>query len=135
MAEGAIRVRGLKQLTSDFRRMSKDVGDDLAMDLSEAAEPVRKESTINIIGEMHNFPATPVYAAMRIGVDQSQGLVYIVPDWRSRGAGTPRPKLAGESGARSSLQTWMDKALDENTEEIVRRLEEALDIFNTAYGF
>jgi hypothetical protein len=122
MPVGQVHVKGLRELTRDFRKMSKDVGNDIAWELEEAGDAVRKRATEIILSPapqgMRNMPATPIYAAMRVGVVQSQGIVYVAPAWHKGklGRGFSRPNVAEEFHPR------MEKALEENSDEIVERL-------------
>lgn len=45
MAAGTVRVRGLRELQRDFKRMSKDLSKEVRDGLRKAAEPVREEAT------------------------------------------------------------------------------------------
>ena len=45
MAAGTVRVKGLKELQRDFRKMSREVSKEIRDGLREAAEPVRAEAS------------------------------------------------------------------------------------------
>lgn len=44
MAAGSVKVKGLKELQRDFRRIDKDAAKAVRQGLKEAAEPVRQEA-------------------------------------------------------------------------------------------
>ena len=44
MAAGTVRVKGLKELQRDFRRMSKDLSKEVRDGLRESAKPVQQEA-------------------------------------------------------------------------------------------
>jgi hypothetical protein len=136
MATGSVAVRGLKQLTRDFKKMSKDLSLDLTWELQEAADPVRKLSEEYILRggggfpAMRNMPATPFYADMRIGVDVGRGVVYVAPAWsRGTGAGSPRPNVAMEFGWR------MEGALEDKEDEVFSGVDAMLDRIANEFGF
>lgn len=103
-----IRVKGLRELSSSFGRMSVDLKAELRGELAAAAEPVRSTaeqlagSNIRNIGDQ--------WSQMRTGVTTS--LVYVAPKRRRR-RGSPRPNLAGLLMDRA-----MQPALDEKASEV-----------------
>ena len=136
MATGSVRVRGLKQLTRDFKKMSADIGRDLTWELQEAADPVRKLTEQYILQGgggfpgMRNMPPTSYYSEMRIGVDVGRGVVYVAPAWSSgTGAGSPRPNVAMEFGWR------MEGALEDKEDEVFSGVESMLDRMADEFGF
>lgn len=124
---GAVRVRGLKELQRAFRKMDKDVAQDLVWELQEAADPVRKLSTELILGELVNMPRTPEYADMRIGVSGARGAVYVAPAWRRTG-GSPRPSLGASMGKR------MEAAVETKAGDVEKRLGDWLDRMADEWG-
>lgn len=128
MAE-AIRVIGLKELSRDFKRMSKDLSDRLVDELKEAAQVVADDAEDLALTRIRNMPRSPRWAGMRIGVSRAQGLVYVVPAARSRRR-THRPNLAD-----LLLEEAMDPAVEKNQKKVVERLEEMLDRLANSNGF
>ena len=120
MATGAVRVKGLKELTRAFNGMSKDIAQDLVWELEEAADPVRKEGEHLALTTIGNMPRSPQWATMRIGVSKAKGLVYMVPAMRRR-SGSGRPNLAGLMQPRA-----LDPALEANENEVVDRVDKLL---------
>ena len=130
MAAGAVRVRGLRELSRDFKRMSKDLSDDLTDALKEAADPVKETAQHLALSEIENMPASPHWARMRIGVSRAQGTVYMVPAARRRSSGRSRPNLA-----TLLLDRSMDPALDKHSDEVVDRVDKMLGDLAGANGF
>lgn len=127
---GAVRVRGLRELTRAFNGMSKDIAQDLVWELEEAADPVRKQAEHLAITRIRNMPASPHWATMRIGVSKAQGLVYMVPFARKRGGSGGRPNLADLLMGRS-----MEPALEANESEIAERVDHLLARLGDEYDF
>jgi len=131
MATGAIRVHGLKELTRAFKAMPDQVVEEFVWELEEAANPVKMEAQSLAVSEIRNMPPTPFYADMRIGVAKSQGLVYMVPAWRSsKGAGRRRPNLADLLMDRA-----MDPAAEHNENKVIDKIEDMLDRIADSHGF
>lgn len=119
MAAGAVRVKGLRELTRDFRNLSKELKGELNKELRKAADPVAKDAEGLALTEIRNMPASPHWAGMRIGVSLAQGVVYMVPSAR-RAGGSPRPGLAPQ------LLEQMDRALEQNQDQVVGRVDDML---------
>jgi hypothetical protein len=131
MATGAVRVRGLKELTRDFKKISKDLSKELRKELVEAAEPVKQSAQSLALGKIRNMPRSPHWAGMRVGVSQAQGVVYMVPAARSRRMrGRSRPNLAN-----LLLERAMEPALVENELLIVERVDFMLGRLAHEHGF
>ena len=120
MATGAIRVRGLKELTRDFKKISKDLSKEITKELKDAAEPVRTGAEQLALGQIRNMSATPRWAAMRIGVSTAQGRVYMVPQAR-RAGGSGRTNLKG-----LLLDRAMDPALEQHADEVKDNINDVL---------
>lgn len=129
MADGAIKVRGLKELTKSFRGISKDLTKELSGELKAAAEPVRSRAEGLALTEIRNMPASPRWAGMRIGVSTARGAVFMVPAARSRRR-TKRPNLA-----RLLMERAMDPALAQNTDKVVANIDDLLGNLFEANGF
>lgn len=128
MATGAVHVRGLKELTRDFKRISKDLDTKLVSELKEASEPVRKGAEDLSLTRIRNMPRSPDWATMRVGVSRAKGLVYIVPAHR-RGRGSSRPNLSG------LLLEQMETAVEQNEDEVVRRVDGMIERLGNRNGF
>jgi hypothetical protein len=127
VADGTgVKVKGLKELQRDFRRISKKVDKGLSAELKQAAEPVKTEAQQLALGRIRGMPRTPRWAGMRIGV--ATGRVYVVPSARRRG-GSPRPNLGG------LLLEQMDAAVEAKQAEVLERMEDWLDHIGDGYGF
>lgn len=130
MADGAIvAVSGLADLARDFRKMSKDIHQDLVFELEEAAGPVRKDAEQLALSEIRNLPPTPDYAEMRIGVVRSTFTVYMVPAWKTTRR-RPRPNLGGLLMGRA-----MDPALERNQGKVIDRVDDLLARLGGEYDF
>jgi len=129
MAEGAVVVRGLRELSRDFRKMSGELPKELYDSLKQAAEPVRSGAEMKAMGKIRNMPASPRWAEMRTGVSKAQGRVYIVPQARKRG-GSGRANLA-----TLLLERAMEPALEENTDKVIESVDKMLGRFGGDYGF
>lgn len=134
MAEGAIRVVGLKELSRDFKRMSKQLSDDLVKELKDVAEVVADDAEQLALTRIRNMPRSPRWAGMRIGVSRAQGVVYMVPAARARAAsrrtGYARPNLAD-----LLLEEAMDPAAEKNAGKVVDRLDDMLGRIANGNGF
>jgi hypothetical protein len=130
--EGAIRVRGLRELTRDFKRISKDLSKEVRSELADAAKPVGERATEIILSPppegMRNMDEH--WAGMRIGVAQGKGVVYVVPASRSRRRkGRARPNVAREFRPR------MEQALNDKKDEVTERLDDVLGHLFDRNGF
>jgi hypothetical protein len=131
MAIGTVRVRGLKELSRDFRRISKDLSDELVDGLKEAADGVRSDAEDLALGKIRNMPLSPHWAGMRIGVSRAQGLVFMVPAARSR-----RRKGSGRSNLKNLLlERAMDPALAKNADGVVKNVDNLLGKIAGQNGF
>ena len=126
---GAVRVRGLRELSRDFRRMSGGISDELVDGLKAAAEDVRTDAENYALTRIRNMPRSPHWAGMRIGVSKAQGLVFMVPSARGRG-GRGRANLATLLMERS-----MDPALQQNASSVERNVSGVLDKLAGRNGF
>ena len=130
MADGAIRVIGLKELSRDFKRMSKELSDELVGELKDAAQVVVDEAEELALRRIRNMPRSPRWAGMRIGVSRAQGLVYMVPAARRRSGGSGRKNLAD-----LLLDEAMDPAAEKNAGKVVDRLDDMLGRIANGNGF
>ncbi len=129
MATGAIRVRGLKELTRDFRKISKDLNKEMTRKLKDAAEPVRTGAEQKALSSIRNMRRTPRWAEMRIGVSTAQGRVYMVPQAR-RAGGSGRTNLKG-----LLLDRAMDPALEDKSDEVTDNINNLLGHIFDDHGF
>lgn len=127
MATGAIRIRGLRELNRDFKKISKDLGKELRSELKEAAEPVRSTAEKLALGRIRNMPRSPHWAGMRVGVTAKS--VYVVPQARRRG-GSGRANLA-----TLLLERAMDPALEQKQDEVVEKVDDMLGHLFSRNGF
>jgi hypothetical protein len=132
VADGVrVNVRGLKELSRDFRRISKGLSDDLVDSLKEAAEVVERDAEDFALGRIRNMPSSPRWSGMRIGVSRAQGLVYIVPSARSRRrAGSSRGNLANLLRERA-----MDPAVERNASSVEKKVDDLLGRLAGQSGF
>lgn len=120
-----VRIKGLKELQRDFKRLSKDLDKQMTGELKKAAEPVRAVAEQRALGGIRNM--TPAWAGQRVGVSRARGSVFIAPSARRHG-GSPRPNL----GALLMLQ--MEAAVDQKQDEVVVALEHMVDRLGGHYG-
>ena len=128
MAE-AVRVKGLRELTRDFKRMSKDLDTEVTQELKRVAEPVRVTAERLAISRIRNMPGSPRWAGMKVGVASGRGVVWMRPSARRRG-GSSRPNLGA-----MLLERSMDPALDQKQGEVVEGLDRMLGRLGGDYGF
>ncbi len=129
MATGAIRVHGLKELTRDFKKISKDLSKEITRELKDAAEPVRTGAEQLALSSIRNMPRTPRWAVMRIGASAAKGSVYMVPQAR-RAGGSGRTNLKG-----LLLERAMDPALDQNADKVKDNINDVLGHIFDHNGF
>jgi hypothetical protein len=128
VATGAIRVRGLRELQRDFKKISKQLSQEVKDSLVEAADPVKQSAQELALGEIRNMPESPRWAEMRIGVTARS--VYMVPQARRRGGHGGRPNLAN-----LLLERAMDPALERRADDVVRGVDAALGHLFDRNGF
>ena len=129
MATGAIRVKGLKELTRDFRKLSKTLSKEVTRELREAAQPVATGAEQLAVGRIRNMSRSPQWAVMRIGVSNAMGTVKMVPQQRG-GRSSGRPNLKG-----LLLEKAMDPALEENADKVKDNINDVLDNIFDDNGF
>jgi hypothetical protein len=119
-AEGAIRVRGLRELNRAFARADRKLRLEKNDALKRAAEPVRADAEAMAVAGISRIGVP--WSRMRVGVTMQ--VVYVAPKQRaSRANGRlRRPKLAPLLMDRA-----MQPALDRNRDEVVRRVDALLD--------
>lgn len=133
MATGTtVRVSGLKDLSRALSRIDKGVAKtELVEPLKAAGEDVKRDAESFALGRIRNMPLSPRWAGMRIGVSQAQGVVFMVPQARSRrGRGTSRPNLS-----RLLLERAMDPAKEKNAANVERKVDELLGRLAGENGF
>lgn len=132
-----VEVEGLRELVRAFQRMSKDLADDLVMELQEAADPARKLTEQYITGggggfpAMTNVPLTRAYEAsrVRVGVSKGQGLVYLAPDWRSKRIRQSNPMFG------LNIRWRMEAAVEDSADKIEKNLGDWLDTLADSWGY
>ncbi len=121
MATGTVRVKGLRALQRDFRRISKDLSKEVRDGLRKAADPVRQEAVALF---------SPISAASAAGyriVVRQRGVALEQSRRRTTGL---RPDYARLQFARA-----MAPAVDRKENDVVKGLEQALDDLARGYGF
>ncbi len=126
MPTGSVKVHGLRELNRTWKAMGKDVQKNARNTLKEVGEPVRQAAEQLALAEIRNIGDR--WSQMRLGVTTK--LVYVAPKARTRGAGTPRPNLAG-----LLLQRAMLPAVERNEQNVVAGLERMLDRMADREGF
>lgn len=120
MPAESVRLHGLRELDRAFELADKKLQRDLRDRLQTAAEPVRGDAESNALFNISNIG--PDWSEMGVGV--TRRTVYVAPRQRgvkSRGRDRlRRPNLA------PLLATEMDKALDDNREQVVREVDDLL---------
>ena len=127
MATGAIRVRGLRELQRDFKKMEGSLSKEVKSGLKEAAEPVKETAQQLALSRIRNMTSSPDWAEMRIGVTARS--VYMVPQRRRRG-GSARPNLSP-----LLLERAMDPALEQRADDVVARVDKVLGHLAGENGF
>ena len=120
-----VRIKGLKELQRDFKRLSGDLDKEITGELKKAAEPVRSVAEQKILGGITNM--TPAWSIQRVGVSRAKGSVYIAPKPRRLPGGSPRPIGA-------LLLAQMEAAADEKQDGVVNALEHMIDRLGNHYG-
>ena len=120
-----VRIKGLRELQRDFKRMSKDLDTQVTDELKKAAEPVRELAEQRILGSLTNM--TQAWSIQRVGVSRAKGSVYIAPKPRRGPGGSPR-SIGGV------LLFEMEAAADAKQEGVVNALEHMIDRLGNHYG-
>ena len=118
----------MKELTRDFKRISKDLDKRLVDELKEAADPVKSKAESLALSRIRNMPRSPDWATMKVGVSRAQGLVDMVPASKGRGRG--RANLSSMLMDRA-----MDPALESNQQQVVNRVDDLIGGLADRYGF
>ena len=119
-----VRIKGLRELQRDFKRLSKDLDKEITDELKKAAEPVRSLAEQRILGSLSKM--TPAWSIQRVGVSRAKGSVYIAPKPK-RGGGTSRA-IGGV------LLAEMEAAAFEKEDTVVNALEHMIDRMGNHYG-
>jgi hypothetical protein len=117
----------MRELTRDFKNISKDLSKDLVNELKDAAAPVKGAAESKAMTRITNM--TPRWSGMRIGVSKARGLVFMVPSAR-RSGGSPRSNLAGLLFGEA-----MDPAVQENQDRVIESIDDFLDRLSRDYRF
>lgn len=141
---GLIAVSGLRELRHDLDAFAKGLSDDVVMELEEVAGPVRMRAEAIVsaapktgmrnINRGRGGGADTSWSEMRAGVSKREALVYVVPAWSGRGMRRGRTQKQREQ-FREAVQPRMDKALVENVDKIVNRLDDLLGRLGNEHGF
>ncbi len=126
MATGAVRVKGLKELTRDFKKISKDLDKKLTGELLDAVKPVKDTAEQKALTSISNM--TSDWATMKTTVGRAKGQVLMFP--ASRGKRYSRPNLAN-----LLLERAMDPAVTENEDHVVQALDDLIGNLADRYGF
>ena len=117
-AEGAVRVRGLRELNRAFARADRKLRLEKNDALRRAAEPVREEAEQLAVAEIPRIG--DAWSRMRVGVTTK--VVYVAPFERGQRRGNrKRPNLAGLLMNRA-----MQPALDMHRSEVIERVDDLL---------
>lgn len=131
MAQGTVRVNGLRELTRAFNILSKELSVEVTSSLLEGVEPVKERAQQLALARIRNVPQSPEFAEMRTGVSKARGVVFMVPAWRSR----RRPNRRRPNFGNLLLERAMDPAVAEHADDIVRGVERTLDHLARENGF
>lgn len=117
-----IRVKGLKELTRDFKKMDKELSKDVRGELKDAGDIVRVEATSRFSGYDARSAAgykTRVRSAGFVSVEQSLR------------------RVTGKRGDYGALQMRkaLGPALDDKTDEVVKTLDKMLGRLAGENGF
>ncbi len=125
----AVKVHGLKELTRDFKKMSKELSKDITKGLKDAAEPVRAGAEPLALGQIRNMSRTPRWAAMKLGASAAKGTVTMYPAAR-RAGGSGRTNLKG-----LLLERSMEPALEQNADKVKDNVNDLLGNIFDDNGF
>lgn len=121
MAASTVRVKGLRELQRDFRKMSKDLSKEVRDGLREGAEPVRQE-------------AAALFSP--ISADSAAGYKVRV---RQRGVAVEQSRRRTTGKRRDYGRLQMGRALIPGLEakqgEVIRGVEKVLDKLAGSNGF
>ena len=127
MATGTVKVKGLQELTRDFRKISKDLSKEISSKLKDAAEPVRAGAEPLALGQIRNM--TPRWAGMKLAVSNAKGTVKMFPSAKRVG-GSGRPNLSVLLLSRS-----MEPALEQNADKVRGNINDLLGNIFDDNGF
>ena len=131
-----VQVRGLKELIRAFRIMPAEIVEEFVWELEEAANPVRlaaQQKAAPVLTWTLGTTAQDVYTAMRVGVSKPLVTVWVVPDLRGGHAHlSPRAKATFIERVQERA---LEPALEENTSEVIRKIDDMLDRIATSHGF
>jgi hypothetical protein len=130
MAQGAVRVHGLKELVRAFDKFNRDLVHDLGDELEQAGEPVRKavEEQVSPAGGMRGVVGQSAYVQhMRIGFSRPS-TAYVAPLWRSNRGTAQGAVLA------AAIRRRMDRAVEEKASEVEQRLGHFIDTLADDWG-
>lgn len=119
---GAVRVKGLKELHRDFRKMSKELSKDLDKELKKAAEPVREEAA-------SRFQAYSPSSASGFRV-RTKGFGRVFVEQRKRRTTGKRPDYGSLQMRRALLP-----ALGSKQDDVVKAVDRMLGRLGGEYGF
>lgn len=122
---GEVRIKGLRELQRALNKINRNAAKTVRDELKDAGEPVRQTAQELAFGKIRNIG--PVWGQMRLGT--RPGTVYVAPKLR-RSGGSPRPNFG-----ILLLEKAMFPALKQHENEIVKRVEGALDRLGRSAGF
>lgn len=121
MAKGTVRVRGLRELQRDFRKMSGDLPKELRSELKEAGQIVATEAA-RLFRDRDPRSAASIVPRVRTG---------LVAVEQRRGKTTGQHKEFGVLQMREALLP----GLAAKQEDVLDRLDKMLDRLGGANGF
>jgi hypothetical protein len=119
---GTVRVRGLRELHRDFKKMSKELGKEVDAELKKAAEPVRDDARSRFSG----YSARSA-AGYRV---RSRGFGTVVVEQSRRKTTGQRPDFGSLQMRRALLP-----ALHSKSDEVSSRIDRMLGRWGGEYGF
>ena len=125
MPVGEIRIRGAAEVEKAFLDVRREVLAEIRPALRGIAKGVARDAENKAEANISHIGAK--WSRMRIGVTVKT--VYVAPKQRRHG-GSPRKNLAP-----LLMNKAMQPALDENQDEIVRRLGEVVEVSAARHGF
>lgn len=121
----------MRELLRALDAFPEDVAEEITDELHEAAQPVAVTARARALTNITNMPRSPEWAAMRIGVAKRAATVWVAPQLRgNRTPGRGRPNLATKL-----MDEAMQPALEENTDKVVKRLDDMVDRIADHHGF
>lgn len=122
MADARFAMTGMAELLRATAMAENEVGKDVRAALQSAAEPVRSDA--ELLAKQAIRPGRVPWSSMRTGITRTS--VYVAPVQRGVKSRT-NPRRRRPAFKHYLLDEAMEPALEQNTDKIVREVEDAFD--------